>query len=312
MIEIVADKDYERLDMFLSEELDMSRTRIQHLIINENIKPEKKSKLKPSAKVLEGEKFFADIPESLNIEYLKAEPVDFDVVYEDEYLLVINKPSGLVVHPAPGNWRGTLVNGLVHRYPEMREMTAWLRPGIVHRLDAGTSGLMVVAKTQKVTLLLQNMFRDRNVSKKYIALVHGCPERHEGTLSGPLDRDPGNFMKMCVIEGGKPSLTGYRVLWSMNNISMIECRLFTGRMHQIRVHMSALGCPLVGDGVYGANDELARVYLHSWRLEFTHPVTGENMSFRQKVTPDFVKVIAGFRGGGKFPKELLRQEEGNS
>ena len=313
MIEIVAKKDYERLDVFLSEELDISRTRVKHLIDDKNIRTKKKSAvLKASTKVLAGQKFFAEIPSSLNIEYLKAEPIDFGVVYEDEYLLVVDKPSGIVVHPAPGNWRGTLVNGLVYRYPEMREMTTWLRPGIVQRLDAGTSGLMVVAKKQKVSQTLQTMFQERKIDKKYIALIHGCPKRKEGTISGPVDRDPNNFLKMCVIEGGKPSKTGYKVLWSKNKVSMIVCKLFTGRMHQIRVHMSALGYPLLGDFMYGAKDEFARVYLHSWQLEFTHPVTEEKMLFTQKVTPDFVKVIAGIKDGGKFPKELLRQEESNS
>ena len=295
MIELIAQEDYERLDIFLSEELDISRTAAQRTIRSLRAKREDKEiKLKPSTKVLQGQKFFVTLPQSDNIDHLKAEPVDFDVVYEDDYLVVVNKPAGIVVHPAPGNWRGTLVNGLVYRYPEMRQMTNWLRPGIVHRLDMGTSGLMVVARTQKALLLLQHMFRDREITKKYIALVRGCPEKREGILSGPLERDPNNFMKMAVIEGGKPSLTGYKVLWSREKISMVECHLFTGRMHQIRVHMAALGCPLVGDNIYGPDDGFMRVFLHSWKLEFTHPITKENLSFRQKITPDFIEIIHSY------------------
>ena len=158
--------------------------------------------------------------------------------------------------------------------------------------------MMIVARTQRVVLTLIGMFKERTVSKRYIALVHGVPEKREGILSGPIARDPANPLRMMVAEGGKPSLTGYKVLWSMDGISLVECRLFTGRTHQIRVHMSALGCPLVGDKLYGANDEgLKRVYLHSWKLEFAHPVTGESMKFRQNVTPDFLERIKFLKEG---------------
>ena len=298
IVEIIAEREYERLDIFLAEQLETTRTHVQKLLRAGSIKCEDDRNLKPSRKVQAGRKFTVELPESLNMTYLKADPVDFEVVYEDEYMFVINKPSGLVVHPAPGCWRNTLVNGLVYRYPEMRQLPNWLRPGIVHRLDGGTSGLMIVARNQKVTLALQAMFKARTIHKHYIALVHGVPEKREGILSGPIGRDPSNFLHMIITEGGKPSLTGYKVLWSMNGISLVECELFTGRTHQIRVHMSALGCPLVGDRFYGADDEgLTRVYLHSWRLEFEHPVTGEAMRFRQTVTPDFLLRIANVKAG---------------
>ena len=297
IVTVVADVDYDRVDVFLAEKLDDSRSRIQKHISEGRVKTEKGLLVeKSSQKVQAGQKFYVDIPKSLNLEYLQPEPVDFDVVYEDEYLFVINKPSGLVVHPAPGNWRGTLVNGLIYRYPELRGLSDWLRPGIVHRLDMGTSGLMIVARTNKMSLALKSMFKNRDVHKNYIALVHGCPKKREGVLSGPVDRDPNNYLRMAIIEGGKPSLTGYRVLWSMKGISMVECRLFTGRMHQIRVHLSALGCPLVGDALYGTEDEgLGRVFLHSWKLEFKHPATGEAMSFRQPLTPDFIEQISSLK-----------------
>ena len=290
--EIIAEEDFERLDIFLSEELEMTRSRVQKLINGKYVTGEKA--LKSSTKVKTGDKFSVEIPISKNMAYLKAEPVDFEVVYEDEYILVINKPAGLVVHPSPGNWRNTLVNGLVYRYPELKALENWLRPGIVHRLDSGTSGLMVVARTQKVCTELQRMFRDREIDKHYIALAHGRPKRTEGTISGPLDRDPGNFLKMAVVLGGKASLTGYKVLWTRNNISMVHFKLFTGRTHQIRVHFSALGCPLVGDTVYGAPQEeaeLGRVYLHSWQLSFVHPVTDQRVTFRQNIPECFLSYI---------------------
>ena len=297
-VEILAERNYPRTDIFLAEQLDRTRSAIQKLLRVGKIKMEDGTRAKGSRKVLEGQIFIAEIPESLNMTYLRAEPVDFEVVYEDDYLLVVNKPSGVVVHPAPGSWRNTLVNGLVYRYPEFRVMTSWLRPGIVHRLDGGTSGLMVVARSDKVMIELMAMFKERTVKKQYIALVHGVPEKREGILSGPISRDPNNCLHMIIAEGGKPSLTGYKVLWSFNGISLVKFDLFTGRTHQIRVHMSALGCPLVGDKSYGANDEgLTRVYLHSWRLEFTHPVTGEEMRFRQSVTPDFIERIKYLKEG---------------
>ena len=301
MFEITAIKDYGRLDTFLVEVLNISRTRCNIYIRKKYVKSVPETKLKPSMKVSAGQKFIVDSPESLNLNGLEAEDIAFDVLYEDEYLLVINKPSGLVVHPAPGNWEHTLVNGLVYRYPEMRKLHDRMRPGIVHRLDSPTSGLMMVARTQKMMSALQKMFTERKVSKTYLALMHGAPAKHEGILSGPIGRDPKIPAKMAVVEGGRPSLTGYRVLWSMNGHSLAECRLFTGRTHQIRVHMSALGCPLVGDTMYGAErygDEFTgRIYLHSWRLEFEHPATGQEMKFLQVVPHDFRGMIARIKLG---------------
>ena len=301
MIELTATRDYERLDIFLVEELGISRTRSNKYIRNRYVKSVPVKKLKPSMNIASGEKFIVDAPESPNVKGLPGEDIAFEVVYEDEYLLVINKPSGLVVHPAPGNTEHTLVNGLVYRYPEMRQLTDRQRPGIVHRLDSPTSGLMIVARTQPMTLALQKMFMERKVSKIYIALMHGEPDKHEGILSGPICRDPKQPERMAVMEGGRASLTGYRVLWSMRGYSLVECKLYTGRTHQIRVHMSAMGCPLVGDTMYGAErygDEFTgRIYLHSWRLEFEHPATGEEMKFLEKLPHDFVGMIARIKCG---------------
>ncbi len=307
--EVIADREYDRLDVFLSEKLDVTRSVAKKLILSGHVECSEDRILKPSMTVPEGSRFTADIPDSPNEDYVPADPVDFDVIYEDEHMFVISKPSGVVVHPAPGNWRNTLVNGLIYRYPEMKKLPDFLRPGIVHRLDAGTSGLMIVARTEKATRALLAMFKARKVKKKYIALIHGTPDKREGILSGPIAVDPENQFRRILAEGGKPSLTGYKVLWSMAGISLVECKLFTGRTHQIRVHMSALGCPLVGDTLYGANDEgLTRVYLHSWRLEFQHPVTGGAMRFRQPVTPDFLVRIANVKAGR--PVDFTEGESG--
>ncbi len=304
-VEVTAMKDYERLDIFLATMLNTTRSRVNGYIHKGYVKSITEcsagKKLKASMRVKAGEKFTVYIPVSPNMRELEGEDIAFDVVYEDEYLLVINKPSGLVVHPAPGNWEHTLVNGLVYRYPDMRKLEDRMRPGVVHRLDAPTSGLMIAARTQEMTIALRKMFVERRVSKTYLALVHGTPDKREGILSGPIDRDPKTPMKWAVLEGGKPSLTGYRVLWSRRGYSLVECKLFTGRTHQIRVHMSALGCPLVGDTMYGAErygDEFTgRIYLHSWRLEFEHPVTGEGMKFLQVLPHDYRGMIARVKLG---------------
>ena len=296
MKELVADKDYVRLDIFLSEKLNISRSQVQKFLSLGCIRG-KKPNLKYSTKVTTGDMFYVELPPSDNIEALHGEYVDFDVVYEDEHLIVVNKPAGIVVHPAPGNWHGTLIQGLVLRYPELKEMTAFMRPGIVSRLDQGTSGLMVVARTEESSHLLAEMFASRQIDKYYLALVHGCPPRPEGILSGPLDTDPDNYLKRAVVEGGKESLTGYKVLWTQKKFSLVQCKIFTGRTHQIRVHMSALGCPLFGDVMYGAKEQfLSRVFLHSWKLAFTHPVTGEKLSFRQVIPEDYRNLLQSLRG----------------
>ena len=296
MKEIIADKDYARLDVFLAEKLNITRSRLQNVLKLGCIRG-KNPVLKPSMKVNAGDVFYAELPPSDNLEALQGEDVEFDVVYEDEHLIVVNKPAGIVVHPAPGNWHGTLIQGLVVRYPELKEMTAFLRPGIVSRLDQGTSGLMVVARNEETSQLLSEMFSSRQVDKYYLALVHGCPPKPEGLLSGPIDADPNDPLKRVLIEGGKEALTAYKVLWTQEKFSLVQCKIFTGRTHQIRVHMSALGCPLFGDTMYGAKEQfLSRVFLHSWKLSFTHPVTGENLSFRQVIPDEFRNLLQSLRG----------------
>ncbi|MDR2136674.1 MAG: RluA family pseudouridine synthase, partial [Synergistaceae bacterium] len=197
-------------------------------------------------------------------------------------LLVIDKPAGLVVHPAPGHWKGTLVHGLLWRYPDLGPFNNVRRPGIVHRLDATTSGLMLVARGQRAMELLQKDFKARTIEKTYLALARGSFNRREGVLEGPIGRHSANRLKMAVTEGGRPSITEYRVLWEKDGYSFVVCKLLTGRTHQIRVHMAAAGHPLAGDSLYGTvpkKDALHRVFLHSWKLGFLHPVSGRKLSF---------------------------------
>ncbi|MDR1649977.1 MAG: RluA family pseudouridine synthase [Synergistaceae bacterium] len=287
----------ERADVFLARQLGITRSFAQKLIREGRLEklssgslssgspaPVKTAITKPSRKIVPGETSFVvrvPPPETLEIE---PEDVPFEVVYEDAFLLVVNKPAGLVVHPAPGHWRGTLVHGLLKRYPDMGPFNNVRRPGIVHRLDATTSGLMLVAREQRTMDLLQKAFRERTLEKRYLALARGtfAAAAREGVLEGPIGRHPAHRLKMAVVEGGRPSTTEYRVLWSRNGFSLVVCKLVTGRTHQIRVHMAAAGRPLAGDALYGAKEtplELGRVFLHSWRLAFTHPVTGQALRF---------------------------------
>ena len=290
--ELTGDASGERMDLFLARELGATRSMAQRLLKEGRVRIEggRDGRLRASSRVQEGAAYRVTLPEPENME-IEPEPTAFRVIYEDQDLLVIDKPAGLVVHPAPGHWRGTLVHGLLWRYPEVARLGNRLRPGIVHRLDAGTSGLMVAARRQPAMEELQRMFSQRQVTKEYLALAHGSPARREGVLSGPIARDPGNPLRMAVVDeaaGGRPALTGYRVLWSRGGLSLTVCRLLTGRTHQIRVHMAALGHPLVGDVLYGAPREegFDRVFLHSWKLAFVHPATGAPLAFRLPLPED--------------------------
>jgi 23S rRNA pseudouridine1911/1915/1917 synthase len=227
------------------------------------------------------------------------EDVPVDVVFEDAYLLVVNKPAGLVVHPAPGNWRGTLLNGLLNKYPEAKHLP---RAGIVHRLDKDTSGLMVVAKTRLCMDALVKLISSREVAREYFAIAHGAwrnSDLHEFEEDEPdrivtqsIGRDPRNRLKMAAFDPlsghAKPARTDIYVLQQNDDFTWVECKLHTGRTHQIRVHMAYLGHPLVADGTYGGKPALGltRQALHAKRLAFTHPMTGAEMEFLSPLPPD--------------------------
>ncbi|GHS85767.1 pseudouridine synthase [Synergistales bacterium] len=286
-----------RLDVVVSRSLGVTRAFARRLIEEDRVTRManinlRASKLKPSHKVTPGEGFAVSVPppDTLDIE---PEDVSFDVVYEDEFLLVVNKPAGLVTHPAPGHWRGTLVHGLLFRYPDIGLINNVRRPGIVHRLDATTSGLMLVARDERTMALLQNDFHDRRIKKEYIALTEAREgfRQRAGVLEGPIGRHPQNRLKMAVAEGGRASATEYRVLSERAGYALVVCGLLTGRTHQIRVHMSAFGHPLYGDTLYGAKRQegFERVFLHSWRVAFTHPQTRQTMRFRRCLPEDLTE-----------------------
>ncbi|MBQ6352945.1 MAG: RluA family pseudouridine synthase, partial [Lentisphaeria bacterium] len=232
-----------------------------------------------------------------------AEPFAFDILYEDEWLLVIDKPAGVVVHPAAGNPTGTVVNALLGRYPGWEERFAGVgaRPGIVHRLDKDTSGCLVIAKTPEAQYKLGVCFAERKTSKTYLALVRGVPARPAGELAGRIGRHPVNRQKMALVErGGKAALTRYRVRaageLAGRQVALVEVKILTGRTHQIRVHMASIGTPVLGDEVYGgargAGPAAPRQMLHAWRLELPHPADGRPLAFESPIPADMAAVAA--------------------
>jgi len=284
----------ERLDLFLAWKLDKTRSRIQSLVKEGKVSLFPPRNPKSSMLVKKGMEITVRV-EPRQTADLRPEPVTFGVVYEDEDLLVVDKPAGLIVHPSPGHWTGTLVHGLLHRFPEIGDMGATERPGIVHRLDGSTSGLMVVSRNEKAHELLSRAFQERRVMKDYLALVWGKPKKREGTIDLPVGRDPRNRYRMAVTPGGKKAVTLYRTIWSRAGFSLVTCRLMTGRTHQIRVHMKHIGCPLVGDRLYAPRKKdfagFDRVFLHSWILGFEHPKRGLTMDFRSFLHPELKEFL---------------------
>lgn len=225
------------------------------------------------------------------------------VVYEDDHLAIIDKPPGLVVHPAPGHPDGTLVNGLLARYPEVVDVGDPARPGIVHRLDVGTSGLMLVARSSRAYEQLVSALADRDVTRVYDALVWGHPASPSGIIDAPIGRDPRDPLRMAVVAGGRPARTRYAVTRSYDppQVSLVRCQLETGRTHQIRVHLAAIGHPVVGDATYGgARSGLGspRPFLHAARLSLTHPVTGRPVEVESDLPADLVEVLGHCRPVG--------------
>lgn len=218
-----------------------------------------------------------------------AEEIALDVLYEDEHLLCLNKPPGLVVHPAAGHWQGTLVNAVLHHCAKLSAGSHPLRPGIVHRLDKDTSGCILVAKTDQAHTELARQFAARTAHKTYLAVVRGKPRATSGVVTGAIGRHPVHRKQMSVSRhpGARAAETAWRVLSSDGRLSLVECRPKTGRTHQIRVHLKHLGHPVTGDRLYGGGAEYPRQLLHAWRLEINHPTTGEKLSFCAPVPPDF-------------------------
>lgn len=283
-----------RLDYVVSHELGVSRNFAQKLVKQGGVEFSPPRRFKPALKVQLGDTFRVFVPSPEKLE-LEPEDVPFSTVYVDDDVIVVNKPAGLVVHPAPGHWRGTLVHGILYRFPDVGNVNGVQRPGIVHRLDATTSGLMVVARNGLAMEGLSRDFEMRRIDKTYIAQCWNKPKLAEGLINLPIGRDEVHRLRMGVTPDGRPSQTGYRVLWSRGDKSLVVCSLYTGRTHQIRVHFKAIGCPLVGDALYAPRArspfDPPRVFLHAWKLAFRHPRTGERLSFRAGLPPELIAAL---------------------
>ena len=294
----VEDNVGQRLDLFLSEKLDLSRSKVQKLIKDEQVTVNNKLvNVSYQVKLDDEIEVDSDLNYEMNVE---AENLPIDIVYEDDDLLIINKASGMVVHPAPGNYTGTLVNALLYRF----NLTSGdsMRPGIVHRLDKDTSGLMLVAKNDYTHEKLSEMIAKKEVERKYLAIVDGVIKHETGTIDAPIGRDINNRQKMAVTDvNSKEAVTNFKVLERFNNNTLIECILETGRTHQIRVHLSYIGYPVNNDPLYGRGKCTPfGQMLHSYSIKLTHPRTGKVLEYTIDAPKEFQEKL-----------ELLRQEKGN-
>ena len=294
----VEDNVGQRLDLFLSEKLDLSRSKVQKLIKDEQVTVNNKLvNVSYQVKLDDEIEVDSDLNYEMNVE---AENLPIDIVYEDDDLLIINKASGMVVHPAPGNYTGTLVNALLYRF----NLTSGdsMRPGIVHRLDKDTSGLMLVAKNDFTHEKLSEMIAKKEVERKYLAIVDGVIKHDTGTIDAPIGRDINNRQKMAVTDvNSKEAVTNFKVLERFNNNTLIECILETGRTHQIRVHLSYIGYPVNNDPLYGRGKCTPfGQMLHSYSIKLTHPRTGKVLEYTIDAPKEFQEKL-----------ELLRREKGN-
>lgn len=288
----------DRLDRWLAEQLpELSRARIQKLIdqgrvhLNDEVCTSKK------AAIQVGDRIHVSIPDATPLS-LEAQFIPLDILYEDDSLLILNKPAGLVVHPAPGHEDGTLVNALLAHCPNLTGIGGVQRPGIVHRLDKDTSGAIAIAKTDQAHQHLQAQFKVKTARRTYLAVVYGAPKGLSGTIDAPIGRHLGDRKKMAVIpieKGGRPAITHWQVKEKLGNYSLIQFDLETGRTHQIRVHSAYIGHPVVGDPVYSSGRSvginLPGQALHAWKLKLQHPLTEEWIEAIAPFPDDFTKLI---------------------
>ncbi len=300
-LEVKAGENGLRLDRWLSQELPESRTHLQKLIaqgfvkLNNQVCRSKKTPLKI------GDRLLVTIPPTQPLS-LQPEPIPLDILYEDDSLIIINKPSGLVVHPAPGHETGTLVNALLYHCQDLGGIGGVERPGIVHRLDKDTTGALVVAKTDFAHQHLQAQIKAKTAKREYLAVVHGAPSITKGIIDLPIGRHPVHRKKMAVVpleKGGRNALTYWEVLERLGNYTLIQYQLSTGRTHQIRVHSANMGHPIVGDTLYSSGGSLgvnlSGQTLHARRLSLQHPLSGEPLEAIASLPPDFTKLLALLR-----------------
>lgn len=286
----------ERIDKALSTvHEEWSRSQVGNWITDGIIKVNGET-VKAKYKVKTGDVIDVDVPEPEPLDVI-AEDLALEIVYEDADVLVVNKPRGMVVHPAPGHLTGTLVNGLMHHCDDLSGINGIMRPGIVHRIDKDTSGLLMVAKNDTAHESLVDQLVKKTVTRKYTALVHGHIAHDKGTIEAPIGRDQRDRQKQAVVDKGKHAVTHFQVMERFGEFTLVECRLETGRTHQIRVHMNYIGFPLAGDPKYGPRKtiEFAGQVLHAGVLGFVHPTSNEYLEFESPLPADFVQLLAELR-----------------
>ena len=303
---LVVDSENEgvRLDAYLASQIEgWSRARLQHLIADEEVLVNGKP-AKSSYKLNANDEIEVELVASPATSFTP-ENIPLDIVFEDDALIVVNKPAGLVVHPAAGIQSGTLANALAFHFSQLSTSAGAVRPGIVHRIDKDTSGLLAVAKTEIAHEHLADQFRERKVFKSYLALVHGVVERDTGRIEAPLARDPRNRTRMAIVRGGRGALSLYKVRRRFERFTLLDVEIKTGRTHQIRVHLSSLKHPVVGDEVYGGGRDntvrdsklraeirkLGRHFLHAAELGFRHPLSGEQLRFEASLPADLQQLL---------------------
>ena len=302
-----------RLDKALAEASDLSRARVQALIDEARVKVDGAPATSPSAKVAAGAQFTISVPPAVEAE-AKPQDIPLDIAFEDEHLIVVNKPAGMVVHPAAGNPDGTLVNALLHHCRgQLSGIGGVARPGIVHRIDKDTSGLLVVAKSDAAHEGLAAQFAQHSVHRRYLAVCGGHPSPAEGTIEAKLGRSDANRKKMAVLDKnssrGKHAITHYKVLKRLESSALLECRLETGRTHQVRVHCASIGHALLGDPIYGRTPKplknlllqakFARQALHAAELGFLHPILGQELRFSADLPEDMQGLIDELGGSNR-------------
>ncbi len=312
---ITCDRSSARLDVFLSEKLSLTRTKVKEMIDGGHVRVDGRTP-KPAMRLKTGMEIAGEVPEEAPLD-LAPEEIPLDILYEDEYFLAINKPADMVVHPSFGHSSGTLVNAVLgylggtrgpetagkyveeNRRDEKEAFMGGLRPGIVHRLDKGTTGVILVARDLRTQERLSDLFKDRKVRKTYRAVVEGKPELDSWTVEGNIGRHPVERKKMAVLRsGGRQARTGFKVLERLDGFSYVEAYPATGRTHQIRVHLNHAGYPIVGDEIYGrkAKRSAGRPLLHAYRIEFVHPATATPVIIEAPVPGDMKDFIEKHRG----------------
>lgn len=289
-----------RIDSYIAGLMkNLSRSYIQKLIEDGYVLVNGK-KVKSNYKVRKDDIIDVDVPEPVKPD-VNPEDIKLDILYEDEDVLVVNKPQGMVVHPAAGNYSGTLVNALLKHCKNLSGINGVLRPGIVHRIDKDTSGVLLVAKNDRAHRLLAEQIKEHSVNRRYNAIIEGVIKGDSGTIEGAIGRHPVDRKKMDVVPGGKPAVTHFKVIERFKNYTLIEARLETGRTHQIRVHMAHIGHPVVGDPLYGIKNQKFKLEgqaLHAVLIGFIHPSSGEYMEFRAPLPDYFQKLIDTIRRMG--------------